>query len=309
MHAKKSPLGIERLLGEITKHQLGLVTTRQAARKGVGQDALLERVEGRLLERCHPGVYRHLLSVKSFEQQCLAACLAVNRSVLTGRAAALVHGLPMVTRPQSPEIVLPRGFTYRGSGIAVRQTRHPFESEPWITGRITTVGATLMVLAGDLDSRALARCIDHALVNRLISVPRLLADVEARPSARFAGRTTLIAELEARGNGRVLHRSLNERRVAGWLRRLGVDGAQPNFMVTTPLGDIEVDFAWPGDRVALEVSPFHTHGSEEKQRRDAFRRRALTTISWRTVEATDADIAEFNSFVPIAQSIIALLAA
>jgi len=216
---------------------------------------------------------------------------------------------PRTTTPTRPHQQHPTPHRQRPPQQHQTHHHHRPTETGGLTGRITTVGATLMVLAGGLGAPALGRCIDYALVNRLISVPRLLADVEARPSARFAGRRVLISELEARGNGRVQHRSLNERRVAAWLRRLGVDGAQPNFVVTTPLGDIEVDFGWPGDRVALEVSPFHTHGSEEKQRRDAYRRRALTTSSWRTVEATDADIVDFNSFVAIAQSVMALLSA
>jgi very-short-patch-repair endonuclease len=74
--------------------------------------------------------------------------------------------------------------------------------------------------------------------------------------------------------------------------------------VTTPL-----DLAWPRRKVALEVSPFHARGSEEKQRRDAFRRRALTAAGWRVIEAVYADIVSMEALAPVAYSIKGLLAA
>ena len=42
--------------------------------------------------------------------------------------------------------------------------------------------------------------------------------------------------------------------------------------------------------VALEVSPFFTHGSRAAQERDAERRRLLAAQRWLTVEATDPDL-------------------
>ena len=44
------------------------------------------------------------------------------------------------------------------------------------------------------------------------------------------------------------------------------------------------------------MSPFFTHGSREKQERDAERRRLLVANNWRIVEALDRDIATERAF-------------
>jgi predicted transcriptional regulator of viral defense system len=214
MRVRNTALRIERILAQLATNQLGLFTTRQAEELGVSQNAILERVDANLIDRCHAGVYRHRLSEKSFERRCLAACLAVDRSVLTGRSAAVVHGLPIGRRPTLPDLVVPHGFKYRSRGIAVGQTRHPFDSEPWKTARITTVGATLITIAGSVNVVTLARRVDHALVNRLITVKGMVEAVEARPSQRCTGRKALIAELEKRSDAA----SVGGRRTSGGLR-------------------------------------------------------------------------------------------
>jgi len=59
---------------------------------------------------------------------------------------------------------------------------------------------------------------------------------------------------------------------------------------------VEVDFAWPDAKVALEVSPFFTHGSRVAQDRDIERRRLLTAERWLTVEASDPDLESRHAF-------------
>jgi very-short-patch-repair endonuclease len=315
MSTGPSTLEITRKLDELARRQLGLVTADQAGRLGIAHDAILRRVDAQLLERLHAGVYRRTWSPKTFEQSCLAACLAAgpHRAVLSGKAAARVHGWPVGLSVSVPEIVLPHGTRFRGgqfgSEVTVRQARRPFASQPWLTGRIATVSSTLCTMAADTDRLTLARCLDHALVNRTVSVAALLKDIADRPSARFTGRKGLVAELAKRADGRARRRSLNERRVNGWLRELGVRSARPNFVVQTPHGGIEVDFAWPDRQVALEVSPFHTHGSEQKQKRDAVRRRALVAAGWRVIEAVDDDITTAAAFAPTALAVGELLGA
>lgn len=71
--------------------------------------------------------------------------------------------------------------------------------------------------------------------------------------------------------------------------------------------DVEVDFGWIGARVALEVSPFATHGSRAKQERDAERRSQLTLARWSVVEALDADVVDQRAFARKAASLRTLL--
>ena len=107
----------------------------------------------------------------------------------------------------------------------------------------------------------------------------------------------LIRRLEGSPSTSLLHRSKLEQNVGGWLNTGGVKGWTANFTVRLSTGrTIEIDFAWPDQKVALEVSPFHTHGSQKTQERDAQRRRLLILLGWRIVEALDADLVDANAF-------------
>jgi Protein of unknown function (DUF559) len=82
-----------------------------------------------------------------------------------------------------------------------------------------------------------------------------------------------------------------------------VSGWRSNYRVQTSIGEVEVDFAWSSAKVVLEISPFFTHGSEQKQRRDLNRRRALTEAGWRIIEATDEHFCDQVSFRQIIASL------
>jgi len=91
------------------------------------------------------------------------------------------------------------------------------------------------------------------------------------------------------GKEQQVARCLTSARLMAWTRNLRV-------RVRNDQKSIEVDFGWRSVRLALEVSPFFTHGSREKQERDAERRRLLVANDWRVVEALDHDIATERAF-------------
>jgi very-short-patch-repair endonuclease len=232
-------------------------------------------------------------------------------SALFGLSAAVVHGLPVgaLADRVRPSVIVEHDVTLRCGGIDIRRTRHPFPTRPWYTSQITTVPSTLIALAGLVPRPTLARCLDHAIANQLVSVARLAEEAGARPPARFLGRSVLLEEIKARSGQVVAHRSRLEQRVAQWLRDAALPPAKPNFTVATPGSPrgVEVDFARPGERVALEVSPFFTHGSSHTQVRDMERRRLLQEAGWRLVESTDVHLVDAHSFVPIVAGVRSLL--
>jgi very-short-patch-repair endonuclease len=94
---------------------------------------------------------------------------------------------------------------------------------------------------------------------------------------------------------------MQEQRVDAWLTRAGLRGWQRNFVVVIFDGTkIEVDFGWLQHKVALEVSPFFTHGSRATQERDIVRRRLLIQMGWTVVEATDSDLVDSVAFQRVA---------
>ena len=304
MSKTTSTFQVENRLRHIAAQQNGLFSTSQAMALGVAKESLRKRVSNGMLERCFSGVYRLTSTAKTFEQICVAACIATG-GALTGTTAGVLHGFPIGRRPTTPEIVLPHGVQYRSTGISVRQTRFYPSTQAWNSGLITTPAATVVALAQAVDLKTLARCLDYGIAEKLLTVKAVAAELNGR--IRFRGRADLLSELAARSDGRLKHRSKLEGRVAGWIRQCGLAEPETNVILPTRLGGIEADFVWRSQKVILEVSPFATHGSQEKQERDAFRRRALILAGWRIVEATDSDLASSSAFAKIASELQLLL--
>jgi very-short-patch-repair endonuclease len=305
MLGHNATLPLDARLNRFALSQLGVITRSDALRIGMSKDSLRRRVEAGLLIRMHPGVYRLAATDESFEQRCLAACLTVSGSVLGDRSAAFVHGLP-VPEPRRPEIVLPHGSRLRIAGLDIRQTRFEPSSRPWMATRITTVAATLVGLAHVVDADSLARCLDEAIASRATTVAQVRRELSARSPGRFHGRPLLVDELDKRADGRVRQRSRLEQKVQRWLHRSGLSAPLPNFLVKAHQRTYEVDFAWPLQRLCLEVSPFYTHGSAKTQQHDAAKRRALAAVGWRIVEATDPELVGFAAFQPVAETLRSL---
>lgn len=202
-------------------------------------------------------------------------------------------------------VSVPNSSCIRVPGVhAIRHLVMP-PSTKWLTGRVATPAATLLLLPRFVDDWVVERCLDHALVNRLVTVAAL-RDLIEQTSPRAVHRRQLLLDLvDARTEG-MGHRSGKEQRTARWLRMAGLTRWIPNYKVPVNRDAIEVDFGWVSIRVALEVSPFYTHGTRAAQERDAQRRRLLVAKDWRVIEATDDDLANERAFARIVAILRAL---
>ena len=254
------------------------------------------------------GVMR-LASVEStVRQQALAAALAVPRSIVAATSAAIVHQMPVPTRSLPADVVLSVATDrlVRVRGITVVRHLIVPPSTGWMTARVATPTATLLLLPRFVDAAVVERCLDHCVAHRLITVRAMRALLERTPPHAVHRRRLLVDLLDARSNG-MGHRSRIEQRVGRWMGNAGLRGWVRNYRVAVGGGDeVEVDFGWPITRVALEVSPFFTHGSRIAQERDADRRRRLVAIDWRVVEAIDDDVASERAFAAIVSALRSL---
>ncbi len=314
--ATQSTLEIEAKLARIAGNQLGLITTEGAESLGIDASLLESRARQQTLHRLFPSVYRVASMRPTPHQYILAGALAVKGSTITRRSAALIHGFPLPRLFRSTGIDLIRRVDRqtRIEGLHVLRTKRVVDVSPWFSVEITTPAQTIVELAAVLDRSALSRSLDHGIISRLIDVVEVVKIVERTDATNLQGRGLLRELLVERVNGKARHRSGLEQRVARWLhadRRLR--GFVPNFAVVTFNGiqvegiEVEVDFGWPDDRVALEVSPFYTHGSAAKQERDMERRRLLALAGWHLIEATDVDLRSFAAFAPVAADLRALI--
>ena len=307
---RTATLDLDRQLIHCAEKQFGLFTSSQAIRCGVSEPALNRRAETKTIVRVHQGVYR-LGGFETFpEQQYLAACLAVPGSILSGIAAARIHGLPVgpLWAPIVRPMVVIDAACRSTKEFLVRRTKYLPKSRPWKGGQIATVSETIISLAEYLGRNDLARCIDHAVAERKIDVPRIIEIVETRGAPAVRGRAKLRDELAKRTTNTVVYRSKKEAIVASWLRSAHLPPFLTNYpVVVSDTKSVEVDVVWPEYVVALEISPFFTHGSEQRQRRDMERRRELVNAGFRVVEATDEHLVNQKSFAPIIETLSNLL--
>lgn len=299
MRGNRTSLEIDELLQRIAASQLGLVTVDQAAEAGVDKFALARRRKSGALVPTFAAVMRLEATPVTPHQQILAASLAVPDSVIAGPSAACIHQMPLPARLRAdPQLVLSVGPEryVRQRGITTVRQRVSLPNRRWMTSRIASPEATLLLLPRFVDAGIVERCLDDVLARRIASVASIASLLAASPVTAVSGRKMLQGLLDDR-RGRIGHRSGIEQRVGRWLNDAGLAGWQRNFDVCVGDGQVvEADFAWVADRVALEVSPFYTHGSRATQERDAFRRRLLVEHDWRTVEATDGDLVNRASF-------------
>ncbi len=311
MAQPRSTFELDALLRKIAEPQLGLVTSRQAMAVGVDYDALYRRRIAGALVPVFPGVFRLAAVALTPAQRILAASLVVRGSVVAGPSAAIVHDMPVprALLAASADVVLlvSRSRTIRIDGIRALRLRSQGRSRPWMTTRISTPSATLVLLGQDVRVSTLERCLDHGLAERTMSVASVRSELD-RMSPSIGDTKPLNKLLDDRSDGTVGFRSGQEQIVRGWLDDAGLGGWVPNHPVSVGNDeDVEVDFAWVTSQLALEVSPFYTHGARPKQDRDAERRRLLTLVGWRFVEARDEHLVDQRSFAPIVASLRLLM--
>ena len=148
------------------------------------------------------------------------------------------------------------------------------------------------------DRNALARRRASGALIAIFREAMGLAPFATTPTQRVLAASLVVPGSVIAATNAMGHRSGKEQQVARWLTsaRLMAWTRNLRVRVRNDQKSIEVDFGWRSVRLALEVSPFFTHGSREKQERDAERRRLLVANDWRVVEALDHDIATERAF-------------
>jgi very-short-patch-repair endonuclease len=159
---------------------------------------------------------------------------------------------------------------------------------------VTTPARTLLDLAGVLDPSDLARAVEEAEVQRLVT-RRQLTDIVARN--RQPGAKALREALR-RYDEPAMTCSEAERRMLRLIRAARLPRPRTNALI----GRHEVDFLWPAERLVVEVDGFAFHSTrrafEHDRARDADHHRAgyrVIRLTWRQIahepEAVVATIA------------------
>lgn len=284
------------VLTRLAARQHGLVTLHQALAAGVSYHHLRARVRAGTLRAAGRGVYRVAGSPRTWEQRALELCLAVgDGTVLFGGPAARVWHLDLPDRRQiEVASVLRRGWRESSDDVAVRRVRvlEPQDCTRVGSLPVTTVPRTLADLAGSLTWEALERVLDDAFVRRL-TTPGLVDSTLARLGRRGrAGTPALRRMLRPWLEGHEMD-SVAE---AATLRALEVAGiptpCSQHTVVRADGAPAVLDFAWPGQKLALEVDGFRWPASVAAQARDSSRQNGLAARGWTVLRVTPAELAE-----------------
>ena len=217
------------------------------------------------------------------EGRWLAAVLACGpEAALSHRAAAALHGLRPAWRDYR-EVSAPRSV--KGpDGVIVHRPRAIERTEARGIP-VTTVARTIVDVADVVGDRALRAVLEQA------EILRLDARIVPIPGRRGHGR--LIRALAAHGPSVVMTRSGLEIAFLELIRGAGL----PLPDVNTVIEGMEVDFAWPACRLAVEVDGWETHGTRTAFQRDRRRSAALTAAGWTLLRFTHEDVVRDPAYV------------
>lgn len=271
-----------------------LVRRARLDRAGVSPREIAASLDHGELERVRRGVYRALPSGDVPDGRYLARARAVHLldpdRVITGTAAVVLLGLPVIGRPTAIHVALDgRGGASRRS-IARTTARPPADQVTRVSSGSVATAARAALDAARLDS-LLAGVVaaDAALVRGMTTPDELVRVARSMSGLRGVGRARLCSSLASAGS-----QSPGESWSAVVLHEHGVPSPQRQVEILDARGQIgRVDFWWSLARVAGEFDGKVKYGRQnpsgrspedvlwdEKRREDRLRATGVQVVRW-----------------------------
>ena len=275
----------------LARRQHGLVTTAQLTAHGVSPYRRRRLLEAGTLQLVHSGVYRFAAVPATFEQGCLAACLAVPALAISGPSAGRL--LKLRRMPIGPVHAMIRSRSVELDGVVVHRTNALTDAD--VTCRedgIRTLSPARLVfdLARFLDDDDLESVIEQLLDRRLITVPDLFATSRRLRRIGRDGSVRFGRVLDRRPRWAKPMDSDYEVRLLRALRERGVE-LQPQLEVELADGStIHVDGGDPVARFGVEVDHHTWHGGRAAGDYDKWRTRQLLRVGWVVPRIPDSEI-------------------
>ncbi len=271
-------------MAELALRQHGVVARRQLGELGLGRRAIDVRVERGRLHRVHRGVYAVGHRGLSRDGHVMAAVLAGGEgAVVSHRSAGALWGV-CADRATAVEITVPVTRRDRADIVQHQAAVAPDERTTIRRIPVTTAFRTLLDLAAILDARRLRRAVHEAEVLGLrdeVSLGRLIERHRGR-----RGVAALRAVLADGALGAHVTRNELELRFLELIGDARLPAPQVNGLLKVAGRMVEIDFAWPDRRLAVELDGHATHATRKGFERDRERDRALQAAGWRVVRVT-----------------------
>lgn len=187
---------MDRAIEALARTQHGAFNIRQAQQLGASPGMIRRRRDNGAWQQLSRTVWTLPAAPPTWHRQVMAAVLSLDRSAVSGLAAAHLHGLDGF-RPVRPELTVPRGGSRRSPFARVHQSdrarltrRGPFP--------VVTIEQTLCDSAGRLSPCHLSTAVEAAIIDGRTSGDAVLARAFAlwpRPPGGSIGLIEVAAEL------------------------------------------------------------------------------------------------------------------
>ena len=247
-------IGRDRSVSRLAGAQKSLITTEQATRCGLSDDAIAYRLKACRFHLVFTGVY----TVASGELPPLALELAAllacgERAFISHQSAAFVWGLRK-SPPAEVDVSVVNRCCKSREGIRVHRIRAIDGAELkrheglWVS----TPARAVLEVAATASMDELADVLEKGVASRVLK-PRELEAVLARNRGRRGAAR--LAEVLGDESARI-SRSRAERAFIKLIR----DARLPLPDVNQPLGRYEPDFMWRDERLIVELDSYGFHG-------------------------------------------------
>jgi len=275
-------------IAAVAAKQHGAFDASQARNVGFSPRMIRYRVSSGRWRSPYRGVYVVCGTPPTWEQRAIVAVLAYGRRA-AGSHSTAAHVLEIIEQPPTRlDVSLPRSHHREGRLPARPHQATLQRSDVRIVRgiRVTAPNRTLVDLAGELNERGLEAALDNAIQLGLTTIPSLRAYIVRRRLQHNRGAARLRRLMADRSEG-AMHRAL-ERMFRRKVEAAGIPKPKRQY----PIGPYRIDFAWPLQKIAVELDGLGGHFSAEKARADKRRDRAIIKAGFTPVHFSWHDIAD-----------------
>lgn len=272
----------------------GVISIAQARRFGAPERTVYSAVERGVFTEIFPGI---LLSSHwpHGRPQVMAGAIARNsRAAIAFVTAGSEWTFRRLPHDDDIHVLVPHGCSPEMPGAVVHRCRRIDEVDITVRQhlRITSPPRTLFDCADMLGIDAASSVLEQ-LIDRSWGTFDTHLDTWLRLGRnRRPGTRTMSAVLQSRPAWRVAVQSDFEARVLAEIERQHLPAPETQWPLALPSGrNIRIDFAWPAQRVALEVDHPFWHAAVEHWQRDRSRDRELMRHGWTVPRITNLEVA------------------
>ena len=280
-------MGEERVLRRM-KCQYGLVSREQALDDGLTEGQIKYRLRTGKWATETRGVYRHAAVRPTALSRLLAVCLAHN-ALASHRSAAALFGVDGY-RLGRAEVVVPSGTGLAVRGVTVHESTQLGLARSTERRGVPCTGLprTVLDLAAVVTRKRLDRTVDAVLRDRQLRPSDLYGVLASHARRGRAGCGALRASLEARLDDDPVPLSEWSRMVQDLLVDAGLGRPRLEYRICRADGNLiaQVDLAYPGRRVAIELDSVQYHLNRESFVSDPRRRNRLMVAGWNVLTFT-----------------------